>query len=408
MNENKLQDEILSLISSKQEGIYWDFKREWYEFDSCKSKARLCMLMDIICMANNVALRDAYIIFGINEDNDYHAYNIINSCNRRKTLDIQNFLNAKKFAGDFVPQIRIETIEYESLPIDVMIIQHSHNTPYYLETVDNIEGKLKKYQLYPYRIYTRDKDGNTPHNKSGNVHHIELLWKNRFHLLDSVNDRFQYYLKNTSEWKISPQEDKDILYCKNAPEYIMQKIKDDEYENRDEFFVYHQYDDKATWGTITLQHSQTEVEKFTTILLDEWHYETIFPEVIYINIIDNQDNVTSNNICCYNFVKGTLRYSLFEFFNNYQNVLESFLERKLAYQHFCECIMMFNSNDEKNQFITFVAENWYYYKAQYKVKDKFNLCMIENKISINKQKVFCKRFNNMQILKKMYSDFICL
>jgi len=57
---------ILDLILLKQEGSYWDFKREWYFQDK---KADL--LHDIICMANNLSNRDAYIIVGVDEENDY-------------------------------------------------------------------------------------------------------------------------------------------------------------------------------------------------------------------------------------------------------------------------------------------------------------------------------------------------
>ena len=57
------KEEILELISLKQEGAYWDFKKEWYE-DGKQSD----LLHDIICMANNLENRDAYIIIGIDEE----------------------------------------------------------------------------------------------------------------------------------------------------------------------------------------------------------------------------------------------------------------------------------------------------------------------------------------------------
>lgn len=38
---------ITNLISLKQEGAYWDFKREWYESDHNTD-----LLHDIICMSN--------------------------------------------------------------------------------------------------------------------------------------------------------------------------------------------------------------------------------------------------------------------------------------------------------------------------------------------------------------------
>ena len=54
--------ELKQLISLKHEGGYWDFKREW--FDNTTD-----LLHDIICMANNLENRDAYIIIGIDQEN---------------------------------------------------------------------------------------------------------------------------------------------------------------------------------------------------------------------------------------------------------------------------------------------------------------------------------------------------
>lgn len=71
--------DIKKLISLKQEGNYWDFKREWYSQDK---KADL--LHDIICMANNLVNRDAYIIIGVDEENDY-SFSSVKSDPNRKT-----------------------------------------------------------------------------------------------------------------------------------------------------------------------------------------------------------------------------------------------------------------------------------------------------------------------------------
>lgn len=47
----------MELIELHQEGEYWDFKKDWYE----KNKDSR-MLIDIICMANNLVNRDTYIV----------------------------------------------------------------------------------------------------------------------------------------------------------------------------------------------------------------------------------------------------------------------------------------------------------------------------------------------------------
>ena len=59
---DELYTEIRELINLKQEGSYWDFKREWY-----KNNKNADLLHDIICMANNLSNRDGYIIIGVKE-----------------------------------------------------------------------------------------------------------------------------------------------------------------------------------------------------------------------------------------------------------------------------------------------------------------------------------------------------
>lgn len=50
-----LKETIEHLRSLKQEGGYWDFKKQWYDKDHKQD-----MLHDIICMANNIEDRDAH------------------------------------------------------------------------------------------------------------------------------------------------------------------------------------------------------------------------------------------------------------------------------------------------------------------------------------------------------------
>ena len=51
MDMISFKEEVLRLIAFRQEGEYWDFKKEWH-----KNKSDL--LHDIICMANNLSNHD--------------------------------------------------------------------------------------------------------------------------------------------------------------------------------------------------------------------------------------------------------------------------------------------------------------------------------------------------------------
>lgn len=60
MDMISFKEEVLRLIAFRQEGEYWDFKKEWH-----KNKSDL--LHDIICMANNLSNHDGLIIIGVND-----------------------------------------------------------------------------------------------------------------------------------------------------------------------------------------------------------------------------------------------------------------------------------------------------------------------------------------------------
>ena len=88
-----LKNTISELISLRQEGGYWDFKKQWYGNNN-----KTDLLHDIICMANNLENCDAYIVIGVDEENDYSIVDTKNDANRRNTQNIVDFLKDKKFA----------------------------------------------------------------------------------------------------------------------------------------------------------------------------------------------------------------------------------------------------------------------------------------------------------------------
>lgn len=142
-------DEITQLIATHREDDWWDFKREHHN-----DKAEL--VHDILCMANNRARRDSYIILGV-ENNE----------RRRNQQNIVDILRNISFAGGVRPRIEVQTITIDSHEIDVLIIKDSFETPFYLEKeyrdklVKNEKSELYGKIVRPYHIYTRVVGKNT-------------------------------------------------------------------------------------------------------------------------------------------------------------------------------------------------------------------------------------------------------
>lgn len=183
-NIEKIKTIIASLISNKTEGNYWDFK-EFYH----TNKANL--LHDIICMANNLANHDAYIIFGV-KDKTFEIVGIEHDTNRKSQSDFVEFLKDKKFCQGIRPEIELCEIELESHTLDILIIKNSSNTPYYLDN-DFIDRGRKVRANF---IYTRIGDTNTDISKSADVNHVEQLWAKRLKITKRLPD---YKIELTDE-----------------------------------------------------------------------------------------------------------------------------------------------------------------------------------------------------------------
>ena len=95
-------EEIRELISSKREDDYWDFKE-------CHHEDRASLLHDIICMSNNRANRDSYLIFGV-QDKTFKIIGVENDLKRKNQQGIVDFLRLPKFAGQARPRVEVRTI----------------------------------------------------------------------------------------------------------------------------------------------------------------------------------------------------------------------------------------------------------------------------------------------------------
>lgn len=101
----------------EREDDWWDFKQQHH-----RDKAEL--VHNIICMANNRADRDSYIIFGI-ADNTFDIIGVQEDSNRRNQQGIIDILRNIKFAGSVRPRIELRTLIIEQKEIDVLIIRNA-------------------------------------------------------------------------------------------------------------------------------------------------------------------------------------------------------------------------------------------------------------------------------------------
>lgn len=376
------QEVILELINLRQEGGYWDFKKEWYKSDN---KGKQDLLHDIICMSNNLDSRDAFIIIGVNEDDNYNLRDVSEDNGRKNTQNIVDFLKDKKFAGGLRPTVYVKSYQISGKTIDVIVILNDNNTPYYL--TDNFQGIRANY------IYTRIQDTNTPIDRSADIDKVEFLWRKRLGLTQTVLERFEIYLEDYENWNDGPYGEMQKYY-KYFPEFTTEYMSAKDGRDGYEYYLFSQTDSSPHWYDIQFKYHQTLLKELLGVALDGGRYFTPCPEIAGITL-DKTKNYNWDFSYRY-FTKGTFKYKLNEFFY----LQESFSE-EYSRMDFFEVVLLFETENERMEFEKFVRRNW-------DKRDMYlnNVYMphIPN-LPNYKEGAFIEEYENALVLNKMLSEF---
>lgn len=372
------KSEILELVLLKQEGSYWDFKREWYSPDK---KADL--LHDIICMANNLSNRDAYIIIGVDEENDYSFSSVKFDPNRKNTQQLVDFIREKHFAGGVRPIISVENIFLSKNEIDVIVVHNSDVTPFFL---------TEKYQsVMPNNIYTRVMDSNTPKNKSADLPHIEMLWKKRFGLLSLPLERMLIYLRSSELWDLSPSGFEEKMYYRFSPEFTIETVMDDS-RNGYQYYLFNQPDIHPIWYDINLYYHQTMLASLEGLSLDGGRYFTPSPKIDGVSLTQYYHWDISFKY----FIKNSIEYIVHKFYYHSDGS-----DERIAHDRFLKCILVFETNYEKECFKEYLKSNW---KNKQNYSDNIWLPYFPE-IEGYDMDVIKEEYLNSQIVQKMLFEF---
>ena len=287
-----LNDEIGILIGLKTEGDYWDYKEQWHE-----NKADL--LHDIICMANNLVNRDAYIIIGVSDSKSPEGVKVkgVTETNRKDQQHLIDLLRDKKFSGGVRPVVYVQTLnicDEESQPkeVDVIIIKNTVNTPYFLTEDFADKGRIVKGGY----IYTRIGDTNTAKTGMADIDKIEYLWRKRFGIDQSVNEKLLRLLDNPDEW-VGEFDNGSVKYHSIYPEFQIHLSDEDDQSMQENSIpaniADHFPDTRFSAHELTITYHTTVLFKEDVFYIDGARYMIPFPESNTINLGDFFDNSQS-------------------------------------------------------------------------------------------------------------------
>ena len=242
--DQELLEIINDLLLKGYEGGYWDYKSDYPATSEDK-------LHDIICMANNLEDRDAYLIYGANDDGT--VCGIENSNKRCVTADFIKFLRDKHFAGGFIPQVEMRTLKIGGHELDVLIILRGNHTPYYLQYDFGKDPQISK-RIRAGAIYTRTADMNTPRDKTASIEHTEYLWRKHFGYDLRPAQRFELLLEDYAGWSETNWDNCRQSYHKDYPEY---RIVVGESKDGRETLSYFYDDESMPWAKLNLEYFST-------------------------------------------------------------------------------------------------------------------------------------------------------
>lgn len=349
--DDELFTTVTSLISAGREDDWWDFKEQHHE-----DKAEL--LHDIICLANNRANKDAYLIFGI-RDKSFEIVGTERNLHRRNQQMVVDFLRNINFSGQVRPRIEVRTLSMECHQVDVFIVKNSNDVPYYI-VEDYTDKKYKPAPpkkgktVHAFHIYTRVMDNNTPINKSADLHDVEYLWKKRFGLVQTPLDQIKVFLHNPDDWI----DEDGRYYHKMYPQYtISTEYEEDEngmwITGNREFYHYFQCDTSTVYGTVKIHHYGTQLYSCQITALDG--HRMIAPCANYTFL--PVPSAPQQRLRMMYYLENEIPYLLLRFLEKRIGDLNGH-EAQIATEKLLSVCLIFKDDTELSTFKTYISEHY--------------------------------------------------
>ena len=283
---DQLDEIVREFFYQETEGEYWDFKEKPYFYEGQskeeKNKKKNDLLHDIICMANNLSNRDAYIIMGI-QDKPVKITGVKQFSNKWTQENYQDFLQNLTWAGDMIPTVEFRTINNGNL--DVLIIKKSNRVPFYV---------TKKYsKVRENRIYVRKGSKNTAIDSQAEIGDIEKLFEFRFGLTPFPKERVINYITDHDHWiEMKGNYETRSWYYEKFPEYTMELVDDPQNDElKAPVYALIQSNARTTWQILRLKYHQTILLEFSSHYIDEYRGISVQPKYNFLKLFDRMDSI---------------------------------------------------------------------------------------------------------------------
>ena len=297
LTNDQLDEIVRELFYLGVEGEYWDFKEKPYFFEGQskeeKNKKKNDLLHDIICMANNLSNREAYIIMGI-QDKPVKITGVKQFSKKWTQENYQDFLQNLTWAGDMIPTVEFRTINNGDL--DVLIIKKSNRVPFYI---------TKKYsKVRENRIYVRKGSKNTAIDSQAEIGDIEKLFEFRFGLIPFPKERVINYITEHNHWiEMKGNYETRSWYYEKFPEYTMELVDDPQNDElKPPVYALIHPNVRTTWEILRIKYHQTILLEFSSHYIDEYRGLSVQPRFSFLKLFEGVNNINLKTIYYYYLV----------------------------------------------------------------------------------------------------------
>lgn len=345
ITNQEIEDIVREFFYQETEGEYWDFKEKPYFYEGQskeeKNKKKNDLLHDIICMANNLSNRDAYIIMGI-QDKPIKITGVKQFSNKWTQEKYQDFLQNLTWAGDMIPTVEFRTINNGNL--DVLIIKKSNRVPFYV---------TKKYsKVRENRIYVRKGSKNTAIDSQAEIGDIEKLFEFRFGLTPFPKERVINYITDHDHWiEMKGNYETRSWYYEKFPEYTMELVDDPQNDElKAPVYALIHPNVRTTWEILRIKYHQTILLEFSSHYIDEYRGLSVQPRYNFLKLFEGVNNIN---------LKTNFYYYLADSVEiNLMYLLEELHEQDgEALRQHLSLIPVFKNDDEREAIEKYVEEN---------------------------------------------------
>lgn len=345
ITNQEIEDIVREFFYQETEGEYWDFKEKPYFYEGQskeeKNKKKNDLLHDIICMANNLSNRDAYIIMGI-QNKPVKITGVKQFSNKWTQENYQDFLQNLTWAGDMIPTVEFRTINNGNL--DVLIIKKSNRVPFYV---------TKKYsKVRENRIYVRKGSKNTAIDSQAEIGDIEKLFEFRFGLTPFPKERVINYITDHDHWiEMKGNYETRSWYYEKFPEYTMELVDDPQNDElKAPVYALIQSNARTTWQILRLKYHQTILLEFSSHYIDEYRGISVQPKYNFLKLFDRMDSIKFPSMYYY-YLYNSVEIEL-------MCLLKELMQQDgEAWRKHLSLIPVFYDDDERNAIEEYIEEN---------------------------------------------------